>query len=1741
MFRKWILAAAILAALLLGFTYDSILNSGLRLYINKKTAELDIPFSYSQYEFSPHSLIFNNPNILLHGGQITADKLIIEHHIHPLAFHVELKIQLLNPSFDVEKELVDLENIVQKLNKSPSFFTTSGLICCSNGALSLSNSEKVFFDFSHKWTAEEQDKCTHTGTYFFNLSEGDKTSTLRVFFSAEDPANLELQANLQKVSAVKLIETAKAFLPELSTWNVSEGLLDGEFSFDISGAKFIQGKGELVISDLVGEESALGLKASIKKAIFRTDANTGNASLDILEDSLLSFNDGAPYASFKNFNGKVEITDADHLAMTLCGIWEDAKTPLKTKLEGSLHLDDFADLSVKITLDSIVKSEDSSFICIDAKRLGSSSGIAKVDLQKFGPKQFLFWQKAIEKLFPNFNPISYHSGTLNALLNVTINKDAIESLTVENVEAAKVSFNIKHWESAFCADRISGKLAVNFLNTNPKDTLNADITISNGQASLIGLTYDFWHFDHIETNLSIRNGIIQKSFASVELAGLKGSAEVNSFSETQILRFELEGKAADLKPFLPERMQPGIDKKMAQDRLLVKASVSRTSPGVTVLGTLEVENQEAESFIVPFGFEIERASEEFLRPNFYENARSTLFALDELSLPYLHALFHLEERLLLKEAGIQGFVLRQGWFKAENVHLDKFISPFLFTGNEFSLKGISSINGSFDHLGLAIRYNAHSLVLENDCLCIDVPKISSSTSILPGTHYFDFVSGRHFGELPLRSSSYFDKSSGLFYSEVNAHVLFEGKKIHVLDIDAFSNGLYFGGIIDIDYSKPAKGEFDLEIVINNLHGKFSQVQHFFSHFNKPFFFLSLPLEGDIALRNKGCRLSFCFKPDEYTLATMIDGNINDASLQYENSPISVQGLSMNFSFNSQKGFIDFSDLQGTLLTGKPSSSEEFTIHSDRVYFSNYEKNEAEFDIWLKGQDRDLIRLAGHTETQLNENSENEIVFSFDPALTHIGEIHPQKIALALTDWTKIAKARLDFSFRLSSLLYDLQRFGQSGLLFASPHFLKELSNLKNAGGECEASFNYDSANAIFNFQLQGCDVTFDKYHFKNVALTGKNQDKIWTIDQLQLDQLSLAAEFTKEESLWKANFLGLRYGKSLLAGMEGEYHEGDEYFKAQVNLLEINLGKLKEWPELAEFVKKHSPQGIMRGSGEIYLEFYKNAPFRFDIELTASLSNAKLKELEFKDSEPFICRFASDKGISLRDLTATLAMQDDSLDFRCDFVDYDKIKDHFLFSGLHFNIPAKQISEFVNTVKVNFPELLSDSLAEIIRKSKKTDALIGELAIKKRADSTDLTLHLADGSYTFANREHILRDFTLESTPQNIHFSSQYQFNKHPFKMFGKIDASNFDKGEIRFTDAFHQQDDSLPPLAIQWRQDAEKGFIIDYATGFFAGMNIQLIEDPASPSTSSSLHLKGEIAAFDNQFRNLLDEETAEQILKWQIGEGYTLKGAFTIAKDEVKEERPICFYGTLSGDDFQLKGFQFKHLQSQVMFGPRMTHISDFRIRDPAGTLYIDQLTIAQENDKSYLTIPQLNIQEFRPSFLVEVGKPYPQQKKPLVIKELHVHDIKGYLGLENSFTGKGSLYFNNPVKKHLQNTIFAFPAEILTRIGLDLSVLTPVTGTVNYEIRDGKVFLTKFKDIYSHSRLSRFYLPNSRTPSYMDFDGNLNIQVKMKQHTLIFKLAELFTVTIQGNLQKPTYTLLRQKPLHRSEIIASSNSND
>jgi hypothetical protein len=334
-------------------------------------------------------------------------------------------------------------------------------------------------------------------------------------------------------------------------------------------------------------------------------------------------------------------------------------------------------------------------------------------------------------------------------------------------------------------------------------------------------------------------------------------------------------------------------------------------------------------------------------------------------------------------------------------------------------------------------------------------------------------------------------------------------------------------------------------------------------------------------------------------------------------------------------------------------------------------------------------------------------------------------------------------------------------------------------------------------------------------------------------------------------------------------------------------------------------------------------------------------------------------------------------------------------------------------------------------------------------------------------------------------------------------------------------------PLTIRWQIDPLNGFYIQKLEGRLRGVCADLIREPSLPLDQNCMHLKGQVHVNMHEAQVLLDPAVAADLSAWKVGNGYSLQGLWTLDKNSDSSfSKSISFHGNLQGREFEFFGYRFNSLSAYASYERGFMHIKNLLVSDPCGSMHIaESICTPMIDDIWEAKIPFLALSNFKPGLLRSLDGAQSNIGRSLNIRQLEIQDIHGLLGDRNSFTGRGRLAFVNPPRKNLQPTIFTIPAELLTRIGLDLAVLTPVRGAMYYRIENGRVLFTKFKDIYSKGRLSKFYLPNNGYLSGVDFNGNLDLQVRMKQYNLVFKLAELLTVNVKGSLSKPVYSLNKQ----------------
>lgn len=1570
-----------------------------------------------------------------------------------------------------------------------------------------------------------------------------------VSFSETEKHEPQVLLELQDLCCTSTQQILKGIWPQYKSLGITSGSISGAIAMVFPEGSSRYAKGQISLKELVMRHPGMDFEMAVPEASLNLTPNAidregeksfeTTAKLNILPTKITLRKKGKPFWTLQDAKGSATFNQDDTGNFSLTGIVEDHGKSRHLAIDGIGGVADEGQAIYAIDLE--LKGEDSTSdtnFHFSARKLSDQWSFGEVELFGFGVEELDLIQHLIGKNYPKWQHVHLHQGNIDAAMLVYLKGFRLSEVHVEHVAAHGLSFSFDPWGLNASVENALGSLSFDFLGEDPLKTLNADLKIHQGKLNFGTAVEEdaSWHLSGIDTHLTVDKGVVQKSLLKGTIAGLEGEIELDGTIAGPSIQFGFHGQAKDFAQALPDRFRNGY-KAFIGDQLKIIGVADRKSEGLLFNAKLLVKTEDQLVEDIRFGFTLGRSSEGLWRrwpppslaADYYSKAglEAVHSMVPPIALPIYSAYCHLVSQNL----GYSGFTLKDGWFQAEKLPLAKYISPFLFSHNQMQLGGLGDFSGVFDQQKIVVNYDVQDMVLENDDFAIELKSLSEeeASNKLVATFMFDFDKKSTSNTFPIRKATYFEKNSGLLYTEIDAALSMEETIAHFDDLTAYCNGLYFAGSAVVDWSKPGEGVFNVDMHAHEMHGKISQLQHLLSHLNKSLIFLKIPIEGNVGLQKQGGHLSFSFDKDGYELEALVQGEMTDGQMSDQNTDLSLQELSMHFAYDHQANKLAFTDIQGTLLVGKPSHVEEYAVGGDGVRFSDFSKNEAGFDIWIGDKTRDILRLAGKTRSDMDDHGIPYTNFLFNRSLTHFGDVHPAKIQLAFKDWSQLELFQLKCEFQLKDLLADLQRFSRTGLFFLSRGLLKELNELDVAKGAIKADLNYDPERSMLNYRIHGNDLAFGTRNFANFLLVGSKKGSLWSVNQMQIDDISLAFDVLKEGPLWNINFLGARLGNYLLVGMEGQYSDEDSRLEAKINLFEADLSRVNEWPLVGSSLASNMISGQMRASGSLHAEFDKAMPhgMHLNANLNGTLNHASVKNILLDDIKNMSVKYDTARGLSVGNLDIGVRSSE-GMKARVFLQDagYDTVNSELLLDGLHFDIPVENLPWAVQQLQENFPEKITEPVAEVIRSSKQQGSLKGSLRISSSNPYSALRLHLGDGIYHFGGKEHDLSGFVMDYDPFALKVFTEYRYKKHRLRLDVHSSASDFDAGEIMVSD-FTARNIPSSPLTIYWKIHPQAGFYIRKMAGDISGMTFDFDVDLSKNLSDESLNLVGKVDVNFRKAVGMMDEEIAARIVNLELGEGYSLAGQWHILKSKSKPlSDSIFFQGELAGRDFEFFGYRFYNFSSQLSYSPEFACMRDLTVTDSCGSVEIGHMDFLHRGNGYWqMIVPIISVSEFRPS-LLNSTKSMTRPAKSLVIRSLEITDVNGVLGDRNTFTGNGQLVFANPPKKNLQHSILAIPAELLTRIGLDMAVLTPVRGTIDFDIRDGKANLQRFKDVYSKGRLSKFYLANSGSGSYVDFDGNLNLQVRMKQYNIIFKLAELFTVNVQGTLRKPTYALQTQK---------------
>ena len=1548
-------------------------------------------------------------------------------------------------------------------------------------------------------------------------ADGQQGALIKIFFDPQNdssnlvalkaessPNGMELQCKCQEADCPSLSALAAFFGFSFPEWHVASGALQGELKATFPGSARPYLEGELLIKQLALMQAAIPLQCHLELAkltfeknhsddVLTRHASTINGELEILKPAYLNCQTPHDQWSMSGIKGSIGINGLETALIHLEAQAEKPSQPSRWILEGMAALNDKQALSLDLTLHCASLDHPDGKMRLTLFRPEDNLNRAQMSLQSLPYTELDFMQKLLSTYWPRVGELKLNQGIFDALLEADVTSQGIGEVRVKQFLARRLSSRIVPLNAVCNFDlvKIVGKAQLN--RDDFWSSVQAALHLENGSLNFegIGPVTSKLPLTDIQGHLLIQDGQVENSLVTLQLAGLKGKMDVEWGDHKQLLTFKLDGTVQDLAELFPSVLQEGMKQHFYRDRLMILANAKNLNQQIELGGTLHIEDAFGERMdTIHFGCELNKQSDSKYSPS--------------------------------------------GWFYASKLPVEKYLSPFIFRDGLLHMEGDAEFKGSFDDQVVKIKYDADDLKIENENLLLEITRLHSSTpGELIGTHQFDLNTFHHCGTLPIQHASYYEKNSGLLFQDINGVAEFTSSLIRVNPLETSCEGIFFSGKLELDYSDPAPGVFNLQIHCPTLSGKVSQIQHLLAHLETSSLFHRIPLEGEMSAKQGGLRLDFTFNANDYHLNGEIQGSITDGSIPFEGADMALRGIYMDVNYHHHEKRLEFNDIQGTFLVGKPLRTEEFLFSAPHVHIHQLPDPNLDVDIAIKDHDDEIFRIVAHTKNE--ENGIKSLVVN--PLATHISCIYPQEWNCRLLDWTRFEQFNISSQFDLNTFLVDLCRFRKTGLFFLSHCLIDKLSLLLPMQGQGSISLQA-SPDQSYSFHLEGQQIKQKKSQEHHGILKGSKRGRKWIIDQFQWDDCDVYAELFQAEERWKIPFLGLHLGSSVLLGLEGDFIPNEGLLHATLKFCEMDIAKLDRWDILKPFIDKWHPKGFVKAAGEMEWSCLLSNPMEgFNASLRAETHDLSFRNYPLNTQHPFDIEINGDEGFCIKNAQIEIPPFNGQSVVHLEKLDYQPIRNTLGSLRFSFEIPSREIASIGESLHYHFPDMIDDSVKELLAHVQADDSFKGRLKVENRSGGYFLQLGLDDGVYGLNKKKFAFKQLEVQIAGSQLNFSAFAQHERVPFQIVGWTNWPDCRMGQTTFIHSEENQN-----VLIKWEQESpEKGYAVKSIKGTFCGCQFDLMQDADPSSDSHWKALKGSLSIDFNRLCALLSEPVAEKICRLRLGSMFTLSGDFWMDPELGNTLlETVYFKGSLKSREAILKGYHVENIQGDIQYIPGRFDIQNLEIRDPAGIIKVPNATsmLDPKEQNWSLHIPGLSIRNLRISHLRDIdGTKISTRSKfrSLIVKKIDLRDFSGELNRQETWRATGNLHFTNQSRKNLFHPLFAIPGEIILRLGLDPNVLNPVTGAIFFNLQGDRFYLTKLKDVFSEGRGSKFYLAESATPSWMDFEGNLSVKIRMKQYNLIFKLAELFTVSIQGNIRKPTYSLQPQPKSSRKPPLS------
>jgi hypothetical protein len=1048
----------------------------------------------------------------------------------------------------------------------------------------------------------------------------------------------------------------------------------------------------------------------------------------------------------------------------------------------------------------------------------------------------------------------------------------------------------------------------------------------------------------------------------------------------------------------------------------------------------------------------------------------------------------------------------RGCFESERVSPSLYLLFTEFFNQRWFVVGDVKIKGEINSKQVTFDLEAEDVVYDSDDIIVFLPK---SQHIHTGHFLFDLSRKKWEIDIPIKGGRCIEKKFKLPFENVSTQLNISGLALEAKDLKATSHGIDLKGKIIVDFS--SSSFVDLQIFPYLMEG---EVKSFISfvHLIPSLATFDLPnVESGMIKGHSSSCLRFRYNDKESFSEILLGLRIEHFSFA-PYSGCEINGASFDVYFDSLQGSIEVKECTAKLALKEGEETKIYKLNAQHLHCRNLKEFEWEFDLRVEAPTFDLLRVAARTS-----RFEGGYKLDFKRNSNFFYGAKYEIYECLLDSLFSIKKCYLFSEFSLNDLLKQLQFLQASQMVKVTEelhHYIKTIQG----EGSFVLNLDYDKSKQSFDLFVKAKELEVNGSNFGELAIDFSKKQNRASLRQFQLKDLLIKGEFeTTNVGLnlfdWKLKSLEGNYKESQFSFSKGAFKEGS--FNGKIDSFYLNLAQIAP---LAFSNKNLDPfmVGQLFIDGDMQFDF-KNGLSNLKANLICSVTcdNFSLANLSMRSKEPFLISYTLNKELKITSVDLSFNTKEQAaayLDLRFKeaiFSFEDKMK---LAKRVNLVLPPEMLTYLIDHKMVNGIKEQGGKL------SFKEHALLWENEIDTEFDvafddkQIQIQGTLKEGYYWIEGESIFLQRCYYFMNQENLNLICGVDYKKISIDLQSKMDFKEELGIKISLKEG-HSEEEDRKSLDFHFKSSQEEGVYLQNVEGSLFGVDISLRRNPrtyAPDVMSLTGQMKIDTFALMKSFPKLFSQKFRDL----GMGSGYELSGDFILCKKQLKNS---YFKGFLKGRDFEFLGFYFKTLMSEVEMNASSILVHEFSLSDVSGVMQIKELKLLNQHGAWMLFIPEIVVQDFRPSILKK--QEFQEEKmKPFMIKDLHFFSIEGTLGQMESFRGKGHLDFINTFKR--ETNILDIPIEIIGRIGFDPLIFIPVIGKFEFEMKDGKIFLKDLKNAYSDGKRSRFYL-SSYKDSFIGLDGELFIDIKMKQYVLL-KITEPFTLSIRGNLSKPKYSL-------------------